>query len=254
MKILLVEDESYAVDDLRAALLSIEPALEVETATNAREAIDLIVPGKFEAIFLDIELPGMDGIEMLRMLQPLTTPVVLCTAHALSALDAFGLGVVDCLLKPIEPERLTSSLNKVRQFRNSVKTVAASTVVTAAEPQAASPVLNSEQYLFVTSGERIYVVPLSEVMLLEEQSEKTKVFHEDGAGLVSECLLEISKRLPEGQFVRLSTGSLVNLKAIFFLAKDDDKGWCAHLSGDTVITIDAKGLLALRELGFNEGM
>ena len=90
-KVLIVEDEPFALEDLRDSLLQIIPVLEITALQTATEALEVLSNQSFDAVFLDIELPGMSGIDMLQRLGPPVPPVVLVTAHALHALDAFGL-------------------------------------------------------------------------------------------------------------------------------------------------------------------
>ncbi|MCX7869816.1 MAG: response regulator, partial [Terrimicrobiaceae bacterium] len=101
-RLLLVEDETFALEDLRDALLRISPSLEIVTARSGSQALELLRNEKFDALFLDIELPGIGGLDVMRELGAAAPPTVLVTGHLREAIEAFGLGVVECILKPVD--------------------------------------------------------------------------------------------------------------------------------------------------------
>ena len=125
--VLVVEDEAVALEDLRDSLLEIDPGLVIVGVQTAMEALDLLSarkgdnPQTFDGIFLDIELPGMSGIQMLERLPKPPPPTVLVTAHAMMALDAFGLGVLGCLLKPVDQQRLRRAYAQMKAIADAPK-------------------------------------------------------------------------------------------------------------------------------------
>ena len=128
--VLVVEDEAVALEDLRDSLLEIDPVLEIVGVQTAMEALELLGsrksdnPHTFDGIFLDIEMPGMSGIQMLERLPKPLPPTVLVTAHAMMALDAFGLGVIGCLLKPFDQQRLRRAYSQMNALADAPKPAA----------------------------------------------------------------------------------------------------------------------------------
>src|ERR687894_2665811 len=115
LRVLAVDDEAPALDEL-AYLLRADPrVIRVHTANDATDALRVLQDGDVDAVFLDIRMPGLDGLELARVLRRFSPPplVVFVTAHDDRAVDAYDLGAVDYLLKPLRPERLGESLHRV---------------------------------------------------------------------------------------------------------------------------------------------
>src|SRR6202162_2174761 len=118
MKAFLVDDESLALKRLQR-MLAVTGRVEIAgTSTDPEEAIAAILKTKPDVLFLDIEMPGMTGFQMLSELDPQQQPlIVFTTAYDQYALEAFGVNSVDYLLKPIEAPQLAKALDKVDRMR-----------------------------------------------------------------------------------------------------------------------------------------
>lgn len=115
LKTLIVDDEALARRGLRHRLQSVRDIHVVGEARNGREALEMIRSANPDLVFLDIQMPGMDGFDVLRALEPETLPsVVFVTAFDEFAIKAFEANAVDYILKPIDGERLAEALNRVR--------------------------------------------------------------------------------------------------------------------------------------------
>lgn len=113
--VLAVDDEQPAVDELAYLLGAHQGVGEVRTATDSASALRLLEDGAFHAVFLDIRMPGLDGLDLARVLSRFANPpkVVFVTAHESAAVDAFAIGAVDYLLKPLSPDRLAEAVRRV---------------------------------------------------------------------------------------------------------------------------------------------
>lgn len=122
LRALLVDDESPARKELRYLLQPITDIQIVGEATNAVEALELINNLDYSVIFLDIDMPGLNGIDLARQLRDKPDPpaVIFTTAHEEYAFDAFAVSAVDYLLKPIHPKRLDEALHKVRERKRGI--------------------------------------------------------------------------------------------------------------------------------------
>jgi DNA-binding LytR/AlgR family response regulator len=115
LEVLVVDDERPALDDL-AYLLRQHPRIaSVTTAGDATEALRHLRDGSFDAVFLDIHMPGLDGMQLARVLGRFAQPpvIVFVTAYENHALEAFELAAVDYLLKPVRPERLADAIGRI---------------------------------------------------------------------------------------------------------------------------------------------
>ena len=117
-RVLAVDDVEPAVGELRRMLDAAPEIGSVRTATDAVTALKLIQAEPLDVVFLDISMPGMDGMELASLLSRMQDPpvVVFVTAYEEHAADAFGIGAADYLLKPVRPERLRAALERVRRF------------------------------------------------------------------------------------------------------------------------------------------
>jgi two-component system LytT family response regulator len=116
LKTLIVDDEALARRGLRHRLQSARDVHIVGEARNGREALEMIRQNQPDLVFLDIQMPGMDGFDVLRALDPDTLPaIVFVTAFDEFAIRAFEANAVDYILKPVESERLTDALARVRE-------------------------------------------------------------------------------------------------------------------------------------------
>lgn len=117
MKTLLIDDERLARNELRRLLVAfphIEIVGEARTAQQARELIGSVRP---DLVFLDVQMPGETGLELLESLEPPAPRVIFTTAHDEFAVKAFELNALDYLLKPVDPARLATALARLRNAR-----------------------------------------------------------------------------------------------------------------------------------------
>ena len=231
-KVLIVEDEPFALEDLRDSLLEIAPALEITALQTASEAIEVLAKQTFDAIFLDIELPGMSGIDMLQRLQPPLPPVVLVTAHALHALDAFGLGVVECLLKPVDQERLKRALAKIALME--------------AQPTSKANGLESEEIIdrdsrvLIREGDRVWMVKVMNISRLQESDDGVRIYFSIGSGLVGLSLRELDARLDRRYFFRIDDRHIINLDAVERFTTSPAGRFVAHFADGLTLEFSAE--------------
>ncbi len=203
-KALIVEDEAFALEDLRDSLTEIVPNVQITGVRTATEAMDTLATETFDAIFLDIELPGMSGIEMLQRIRQPLPPVVLVTAHALLALDAFGLGVVECLLKPVDQQRLRKAVAKIQNLPP----------VSVVEYSDQTGVLHPDDRFFVRNGERLWLVRVGDILRIEDEGEGLKIFFRGETGTVKGDPTEFRSRLDPRVFYHSCPHTTINVEAV----------------------------------------
>ena len=223
LRVLAVDDEPPALDEL-AYLLRADPRVAmVHTAGDATGALRLLRDTDIDAVFLDIRMPGLDGMELARVLSRFAKPpaVVFVTAYEERAVEAFELGVVDYVRKPVQAERLAESLRRITAAR----LVPVHPAVAAARAQ--DPTIPVE----LAGVTRL--LPRSAVRWVEAQGDYARLHTAEGSHLVRIPLATLAERWADAGFVRIHRSYLVQLRLITEL----------RLAGGTyVVVIDGREL------------
>jgi two-component system, LytTR family, response regulator len=230
VKALLVDDERLARAGLRRLLKPHDDITIVGEAANAEEAAAQIHRLHPDVVFLDVEMPGRSGLEMLEELDELPA-VIFTTAHQDYAVRAFEFSAVDYLLKPIVAERLAAALDRLRR---AAKTKEAGT--------------DRDSRVFLRDGERCWIVALEEIRMLESEGNYTRVYFGENRPLIYKSLNALEARLNPAIFFRASRSHIVNLRNIQSLGPQPDGGLVATLTGGLKIGISRRQSRKLREL------
>jgi len=237
LKTILVDDESLAISRLRRLLSKHYDTIEiVGDAPNGAEGLTLIESERPDLIFLDIEMPLLNGFEMLARLTTMPM-VVFSTAFDQYAIRAFEENSIDYLLKPIEAERLARTVQKIRALveRSDMTHLNANPMTDSVMRLLAQMQPKKEIYsISVKTGEKIKLVPLSDIAYFEAEDKYVFLSTTDGQKfLTTYTLTTLDEKLPE-TFVRVSRSVMVNRHKIaevhrhfdgkFLLAMNDKKG------------------------------
>ena len=207
LRCLLVDDEPLAHTVLRAYLARL-PGLATWAGScyGAVEALTVLRTTPVDVLFLDVDMPELTGLELLRAL-PQPPAVVLCTAHAAHALDAFDLGVADYLLKPIRFERFVKTINRLH-----AGALAAPGAVAAPPPPAPEP---AADFIFLKTDAGTERVRFGELLFIEGYGNFVKCHLASGRVLLTaETLKQLESQLPASRFVRVHKSYLVHLPSI----------------------------------------
>jgi len=197
MKAMIVDDEAPARRELRRLLAEFPWVDIIGEAGNVADAATYIEASCPELLFLDIQMPGGSGFELLTRLEHVPQ-VIFTTAHDEHAVRAFEVNALDYLLKPVDPRRLAGALARVRE---------------AAAPSVPSPGAVLEQ-LFVRDGPRCWFVPLREVRLLTSEGNYVRLSWGKLRPLVGRALAAIEQRLDSKRFFRANRRQIINLDFI----------------------------------------
>ncbi|MGO9257297.1 MAG: LytR/AlgR family response regulator transcription factor [Bryobacteraceae bacterium] len=204
MKALIVDDERLARAELRR-LLTAHPEIEiVGDAQNGEEALALIAKIAPALLFLDIQMPGVGGFDLLERLDEMPQ-VIFTTAYDRYAIQAFEVNALDYLLKPIAPVRLAAALAKVR------------TPADPARPDSRAGTGGDSRRLervFVRDGDRCWIVSLPDIFLLESEGNYTRVCFGAERPLIRRSLNVMEEQLDPALFFRANRHQIVNLKWI----------------------------------------
>ena len=202
MKALIIDDERLARTELKRMLNSFKDIKVVGEAVNADDALEKIQQLRPELLFLDIQMPGKTGFEMLEELDSVPT-VIFTTAYDEYALKAFEYNALDYLLKPIEPKRLEETVNKLVEKKRK-KTIS----------DLDKEILSESDQVFVKDGDRCWFVKLESVRVFESEGNYVRIYFEDHKPLILRTLNYLDERLDDKTFFRANRKHIVNLKWI----------------------------------------
>src|SRR5690242_14728486 len=198
--VLAVDDEPPALDELAYLLNADSRVAYVHRAGDATEALRVLRDTEVDAVFLDIRMPGLDGMELARILRRFARPpaIVFVTAYDDGAVDAFDLGVTDYVRKPVRAERLAESLRRVAGMRSA--------------PPGSSRI--DELSIPVELAGTTRMLPRSSVRWVEAQGDYARLHTADASHLVRVSLATLAERWADAGFARIHRSYLVQLRVI----------------------------------------
>jgi two-component system, LytTR family, response regulator len=208
MKAIIVDDERLARNELRRLLENFPKINVIAEASNAEEAIQLIDELHPDLLFLDIQMPGKNGFELLQSLEGHVPEVVFTTAYDEYAIKAFEYNALDYVLKPIELARLSEAIQKVEEEFEQQK------AVTQAHNEGTLRVLGADDQVFVKDGEKCWFVRLGKVRLFESMGNYVRLYFDDQKPLVLKSLNALEERLDPKIFFRANRKHIINLTYI----------------------------------------
>jgi len=240
LKVLLVDDEALARSRLRTLLgdCTAPQAVVAAEACDALQAMNALRQDSFDAVLLDIRMPGVDGMALARTIAALPRPpaVVFVTAHSEHAVQAFELEAIDYLTKPVRLERLQQALQKVARL---------------AQPVPGSQADASRDMLIIQDRGRTERVPLAEVLYLKAELKYITVRTASRSYILDGSLSELEER-HAAQFMRIHRNALIARRAVRALEKhfdpEEGEGWAVRLNGiDELLAVSRRQLSAVRE-------
>lgn len=205
MKTLIIDDERLARNELKRLLADYDSIDVVGEAANVDEAETAIQEHDPDLLFLDVQMPGGSGFDLLERLDAVPF-VVFSTAYDQYALKAFEVSALDYLVKPIDPDRLEDAIERVAERAQHANPQGA---VSEEEPV---PTLTADDRVFVKDGDRYYFVRLGDVRLFESAGNYTRLYFDEGRPLVHRSLTYLEERLDPDVFFRASRKHIINLR------------------------------------------
>lgn len=241
MKAIIIDDERLARSELRKLLQDFPEIEVVDEAANADEGISKIENHNPDIIFLDIQMPGKTGFDLLSELDR-APQVVFTTAYDEYALKAFEVNALDYLLKPVEPRRLADTMEKLSKGRQATIPNRPGTEY---EKQT---LLKEDDQVFVKDGERCWFVKLSEVRLFESVGNYAKVFFGPNKPLILKSLNSLEERLDDKVFFRANRKHIVNLRMIDKIEPYFNGGLLLELKGGEKIEVSRRQTVKFKEM------
>jgi two-component system LytT family response regulator len=239
-KALIIDDERLARNELRKLLQEFPEIEIIGEAMNADEALKMIDELNPEVIFLDIQMPGKTGFELLQELDKVPT-VIFTTAHDEYALKAFEFNALDYLMKPIDPQRLGDAIQKLFLTEDRE-------LITSEENFNARITLGEDDQVFVKDGEKCWFVKLSEIRLFESVGNYARVFFGTNKPLILKSLNSLEERLDQRIFFRANRKHIVNLRMIEKVEPFFNGGLLLEIKGGEKIEVSRRQAVKFKEM------
>jgi two-component system response regulator AlgR len=242
LRAVVVDDEALARARMRTLLGDCKsPAVQcLGEATNAVEAMALAQHHRVDVAFIDIHMPGADGLTLARAMRSLEHPpaLVFVTAHAEHAVDAFDLEAADYLTKPVRLERLQQALQKVERLTHSLRALEAN--------------LPQNDVLIIQERGRTERLPVAQILYFKAELKYVTVRTATRSYILDGSLNELEEKYP-ADFVRIHRNALIARRAVRSLEKhfdtEEGEGWAVRLNGvDELLAVSRRQLAAVREL------
>ena len=240
IRAIIIDDERLARNELKKLLIDFPEIEVISEAANASEGIEQIENLNPELVFLDIQMPGKTGFDMLGDLDK-TPHVIFTTAYDEYALKAFEVNALDYLVKPIEPKRLADAIQKLHlqddREPNNMQGLNVN-----------RSILSEQDQVFVKDGERCWFVKLSDIRLFESVGNYAKVYFGPNKPLILKSLNALEERLDEKTFFRANRKHIVNLRLIDKVEPYFNGGLLLELKGGEKIEVSRRQTVKFKEM------
>ena len=242
-RIIIIEDEAPARDLLRHMLSDNEKVTVIAECSDGFDGLKEIKERKPDIIFLDIQMPKLNGFELIEVLDE-KPEVIFTTAYDQYAIRAFELNAVDYLLKPFSKERLNDALTKAleRIGRNEKQDKAIENLISAKTDE--------EDYLtriVIRKGSGIKIIPLTSVSFIGAEDDYVMIHYDEGKALKQQTMKYYEEKLPAASFLRVHRSFIVNLEKITRLEPYSKDNYVAVLSTGEKIPVSRTGYKELRD-------
>lgn len=228
MRIIIADDEPIARQVLREQLDEVGGVEIAGEAANGLEAAELIACTHPDVVFLDLQMPGLDGFAVARGLAGHTKPVVVfVTAYDEHALEAFNIGAADYLLKPVRRERLVAALQKVRPL------------VQARRPAAQEP-KDPLRKVVGRAGGDFHLIDPADVVAFQADGETVWILSTSGRFRCGHTLKTLVARLPPGDFRRIHRQTIINTRHIRKISPLSSKRWLLRMSNGLELIVSKR--------------
>ena len=230
LRVLVVDDERPALDELAWLLGRDSRVGDVLVTDSAADALRLLQEDRVDAIFMDIQMPGLTGLDLARVLSRFKEPppVVFVTAHDQHAVEAFDLNAVDYVLKPVRDDRLAEAVRRVVDAR------------------ATAGVAGGQDMIAVELGGRTRFISRGDVRYVEAQGDYARLHTDEGSHLVRVPLTSLEEQWRDAGFVRIHRSLLVALAHVQEVRMD--AGRCTVLVGGEELAVSRRHTRELRDL------
>lgn len=243
IKTIIIDDERLAREELKSMLKSHVQIEIIEEAKNGKEGVTLINELQPDLIFLDVNMPGLSGFELLKQLDVIPL-VVFITAYDEYAIKAFEVDAIDYILKPIDPVRLTDAIKKIELKFNEDNLP----LDLEENPIVPKRILTNEDSIFIKDGEKCWFVEVSKIRMLESEGNYVKVYFDQFKPLILRSLGSFDERLSPDTFFRANRKFIINIKWIDKIENWFNGGLIVELKTGEKVEISRRQAIRFREM------
>ena len=219
-KALIADDERLMREQLRGRLRAAWPELQVlAEARNGVEALALFEQERPDLAFLDIRMPVPDGLEVAARVAD-RCHVVFVTAYEAHAIEAFERGAVDYLLKPVDPDRLALTIERLKQRLSAPPDIERIASILSTLQLEAKPATNRMRWIQATIGNQLRIIAIDEILFFQSTDKYTRVVIRNGEALIRKPLKELIEETDSEQFWQIHRSTIVNIRAIANVSRD----------------------------------
>ena len=229
IKAIIIDDEQLAIESLQWEIENFSTDVKIiDTFTNPKEAVSGINYLKPDLVFLDIEMPEIDGFQLLQLLDYRNFDLIITTAYNQYAIQAFKANAIDYLLKPVDPDDLLQAIEKVKtRLNNNTTTKNIENVLN----NLLKKEMQENRKIPISVSNKIILVEPDEILYLKSDGSYTTIFLKDGKEyLASKNIKFFEDLLPEPIFLRIHKSYIVNIREI--------KEFLKHGNGEVVLSND----------------
>jgi len=252
LKAVIVDDEELARQGLQMRLAEFENVEVVDTCANAKEALKVIAQLEPDLVFLDIQMPGKTGLEMIREIQSDILPMIIfVTAYDSFAVDAFEIHAIDYLLKPVEKERLVEAVEKACRHKTQLSAANEKqrllnllVSLTGKSPNAIGDLLDDEDQslehadrLAIKDGSSITFVPIKDIDWVDAAGDYMCVHVAGATHIMRTTMKELESKLDPSIFQRVHRSTIVNLRRVEKVS--------SHINGEFHLTLSCGSSLKM---------
>lgn len=222
LQILLVDDENDALEALEWKLNNYIENVEVKTCNSPLKAIEIINEEKPDVVFLDIQMPEMDGFTMIEKLQNRDFNLIFTTAHDEFALKAIKVSAIDYLLKPVDKDELLAAMDKIKKSKKG-------DLLENKLQLLLNNINENNDKINISADGKVYLLDKDDVVMLKSDKSYTTIYlKSEQQILVSKTLKEVEKKFMFPEFFRVHNSYLVNLNHV--------KEYLKGLGGELIMT------------------
>ncbi len=243
IRAVIVDDEDLARQILREYLHSEEDIEIVAECTNGFDAVKVVSEHKPDLLFLDVQMPKLDGFEVVELIGS-DVAVVFVTAYDQYAMKAFDAAAVDYLLKPFDLHRFRTALQRVRRrLGETANSTRASELKNAAQPPG-----QHSQRIVIKDGTRVHIIPVGQLDYAEAQDDYVALHSGGKTFLKQQTISSLEASLDPARFVRVHRSFLVNLERVTKIEPYSKDTRLAILTDGSQIPVSRAGYMRLKEL------
>lgn len=238
-KTILIDDERLGREELKSLLKEYIEIEIIDEAKNGEEGIEKIMEQKPDLVFLDINMPEINGFDLLKRLDEIPR-VVFVTAYDEYALKAFEMNALDYILKPVDPNRLKKVIDKL--IATEEEFISEKTVVPTRK------ILTKNDRIFIKDGEKCWFIELSKIRMLESDGNYVKVYFDNFRPLILRSLNSFEERLDANYFFRANRKFIINLEWISSIENWFNGGLQVELKEGEKVEISRRQAIRFKEL------